>query len=156
MKIGVWLAISGERIIGLIFFRNTVASRTHVNDTLTPFFRELTNRERGFAFLQQCSATAHTADISMREIEHVFHERIISRGLWPARPPDMTPCDSYLWGRLKNAAYMANPLILEELKRNICDEINNTSRGVQRLMGNFIKVPKMYGQRRWKVPAPPS
>ena len=100
---------------GPIFFQNTVYSRTYVNDTLTPFFRELTNRERNFAFFQQDSATAHTVDISMREIEYVFHDGIITRYLWSARCPDMTPYDFYLWGRLKNAVYKTNPRTLEEL-----------------------------------------
>ena len=76
----------------------------------------------------------------MREIERVFHDRIISRDLWPTRSSDMIPCDFYLWGRLKNAVYRTNPRTLEELKRNIRDEINNISRGeLQRIMGNFIK-----------------
>ena len=76
----------------------------------------------------------------MREIECVFHDRIISRDLWPARSPDMAPCDLYLWGRLKKAVYRTNPRTLDELKHNIRDEINNINRGeLQRVMGNFIK-----------------
>ena len=81
----------GERIVGPNFFRNTVDSRTYVNDILTAFFRELTDRERDFAFFQQGSATAH---ISVREIDRVFHDRIISRNLWPAHSLDMTPAIS--------------------------------------------------------------
>ena len=84
--------------------------------------------------------SAHTADISMRKTECVFHNRIISRNLWSARSPDITPCDFYLWGRLKNAVYKTNPRILEELKCNIRDEINIISRGeLQHVMGDFIK-----------------
>ena len=50
-----------------------------------------------------------------------------------------TPCDFYLWGILKNVC-KTNPRILEELKRNIHDEINNINRGeLQRVMENFIK-----------------
>ena len=76
----------------------------------------------------------------MREIERVSHDRIMSRDLWPARSPDMTPRDFYLWGRLKNAVYKTNPCILEELKRNSHDEINNINRGeLQQVMENFIK-----------------
>ena len=77
----------------------------------------------------------------MREIERVFHDRIISMDLSPARSPDMTPsCDFYLWGRLKNAVYKTIPRTLEELKRNIRDQCNNVNRGeLQRVMGNFIK-----------------
>ena len=77
----------------------------------------------------------------MRKIELLFHDRIISRDLWPARSPDVTsPFYFSLWGRLKNAMYKINPRTLEELKRNIRDEINIINRGkLQQVMGNFIK-----------------
>ena len=84
-----WFHLCIERVY--IFFRNPVDSHTYVNDILILFFRELTDRERDFTFFQQDSATAHTADISMLKIEHVFYDRIISRDLWPARSHDMTP-----------------------------------------------------------------
>ncbi|PSN56842.1 hypothetical protein C0J52_08274 [Blattella germanica] len=37
---------------------------------------------------------------SMKAIENVFNGRIIIRGLWPARSPDLSP-----WGSLKSAAW---------------------------------------------------
>ena len=113
-KICIWCTISSERIIGPIFFWNTVVFRTYVNDILTSFFRELTDRERDAAFFQQDSATAHTAVISMCEIERMFHDRIISRDLWPAHSPDMTACGFYLWDRLRNPMYKTNPCITKE------------------------------------------
>ena len=76
----------------------------------------------------------------MCEIDRVFHDRIISRNSWPARSPDMTPYDFYLWGRLKNAVYKTNPRTLEELKHNIREEIYNMNRGkLQQIMRNFVK-----------------
>ena len=43
--------------------------------------------------------------------------------------------------RLKNAVYNTNPCTLEELKRNMREEINNISREeLQRVMGNFINM----------------
>ena len=61
----------------------------------------------------------------MREFERVFHDRIISRDLWPAPSHDMTTL-RFLY--LKNAVYKTNSCTLEELKRNIRDEINNINR----------------------------
>ena len=92
--------------------------------------------------------------ISKREIERVFYDRIISRDLWPARSPDMTPPrEFYLWGRLESVVYNTNPCNLEGLKRNIRDEINNNTASY----GKFYKeVPKLVGQRRWIVVATPS
>ena len=94
----------------------------------------------------------------MREMECVFHERIISRDLRSARSSEMPPCDFYLWGRLKNVVYKTNSRTMEELKSNIRDEINRISKGeLQASYGKFYKeLPKMVGQRRWTVPAPPS
>ena len=102
--------------------------------------------------LTQSASQVRKREISMREIERVFRNRIISRDLWPAHFPDITRCDFCLWGRLKNAVSKTNPRILEELKCNIRDEINNINRGeLQRVMRTFYKeVPKMYGLRRWK------
>jgi hypothetical protein len=42
-------------------------------------------------------------------LEGVFGDRTVSRGLWPARSPDLTPCNFYLWGNLKDKVYRINP-----------------------------------------------
>jgi hypothetical protein len=66
---------------------------------------QLTEEEQSYTWFQQDSATAHTADNSLMALEGVFGDRIISRGLWPARSPDLTPCDFYFWGNLKDKVY---------------------------------------------------
>ena len=39
---------------------------------------------------------------------------------WPPRLPDMTPCDSFLWGYVKGVVYVPPlPTNLEELKQRI-------------------------------------
>ena len=35
---------------------------------------------------------------------------------WPARSPDLTPCDFFLWGWLKEQVYSTKPRNLEEFK----------------------------------------
>jgi hypothetical protein len=52
-------------------------------------------------------------------LEGVFGDRIISSGLWPAHLPDLTPCDYYLWGTLKDKVYRMNSHMEEELKENM-------------------------------------
>ena len=34
-------------------------------------------------------------------------------------PPDVTPCDSYLWGEIKRRVYMDEPQNLQNLKDKI-------------------------------------
>jgi hypothetical protein len=49
----------------------------------------------------------------------VFGDRIISRGLWPPRSPDLSFCDFYLWGHLKGRVYKNNPRSTETLQIEI-------------------------------------
>ena len=71
--------------------------------------------------------------------EH-FPERLISiRGdlEWPARSPDLSSCDFFLWGFLKSRVYVNRPRTLQDLKANIQAEIANiTVATLERVMGN--------------------
>ena len=127
-KVGVWCAVSQTRIIGPIFFENTINSQRYISDILQPFFQHLTAYEKQNGWFQQDGATAHTARASMQALQEVFDDRIISRGLWPPRSPDLTPPDFYLWGKLKNSVYENNPRTTEELKANIAAGIHNIQR----------------------------
>jgi hypothetical protein len=107
---------------------------------LRPFFQELTEEERLYGWFQQDSATAHTAHHSKQVIREVFGERVISDGLWPPRSPDLTPCDFYLWGNLKERVYQTNPRSLEDLKDGICREISRISTAeLKRVHGNVFR-----------------
>ena len=60
---------------------------------------------------------------SMAEIQSFFGDRIISKGLWPPRSPDVTPPDYFLWGYLKGRVYQNKPRSIDALKANITEEI---------------------------------
>ena len=42
---------------------------------------------------------------------------------WPARSPDLHPCDFFLWGYLKSKVYSNRPQSIEQLKDAIRQEI---------------------------------
>jgi hypothetical protein len=65
--------------------------------------------EKTYGYFMQDGATAHIATYSIHVLNEVFENRLISRGLWPARSPDLNPCDFYLWGNLKDKVYSNNP-----------------------------------------------
>jgi len=56
-------------------------------------------------FFQQDGAPAHNAIIAIRRhLDQIFPNRWIGTFgviLWPARSPDLTPLDLFLWGYLK-------------------------------------------------------
>lgn len=126
-KVGVWCAVSARKVIGPVFFEETINSYRYVELILLPFFQELTKEEKLYGFFMQDSTMAHTADFSMAVLEEVFGERLITCGLWPPRSPDLNPCDYYLWGTLKDRVYVNSPHSLQELKENIQREIADVS-----------------------------
>jgi hypothetical protein len=78
----------------------------------------------------QDDATPHAAKETIRALRGLFGEingedRIISKGLWLPRSPDLNHCDFYLWGKLKSVLYANNPHDLEALKQNIREAIYN-------------------------------
>ena len=43
---------------------------------------------------------------------------------WSPRSPDLTPCDYFLWGHLKNKVFATPPHDLEELQGRIREEVD--------------------------------
>jgi len=104
------------------------------------FFPRLDELDLVDIWFQQDGATAHTSRASMAVLREHFPERLISiRGNleWPARSPDLTPCDFFLWSFLKSRVYVNRPRTLQDLKTNIQEEIANiTPAMLARVMTN--------------------
>jgi hypothetical protein len=46
----------------------------------------------------------------------MFGERLISRGIWPPRSPDLSPPDVFLWGAAKSQVHEINAESVAELR----------------------------------------
>jgi len=77
-------------------------------------------------WFQQDGETAHTARASMSVLREMFPQHVISRGddvPWPARSPDLSACDYFLWRYLKSRVFISKPRTITELKQIIKEEI---------------------------------
>jgi hypothetical protein len=93
-----------------------------------------------YSWFQQDGATAHTANNSMKLLNEIFGERVISRNVWPPCSPELTPSDFYLWGAAKSAVYRDRPRTLNELNTAITAYIRNISQAdMQKVFANKIK-----------------
>jgi hypothetical protein len=101
-------------------------------------FREHYGRRKRRGYFMQDGATAHTATYSINVLNKVFENRLISHGLWPARSPDLNPCDLYLWENLKDEVYSNNPHTLVELKQSIRETISSTEVSELKIVSNNI------------------
>ena len=76
-------------------------------------------------------------------LKEMFPNRLISiRGHigWPARSPDLAPCDFFLWGYLKEQVYKHKPQTIEELKARITQKIKEIPPTMlNRVMEDFKK-----------------
>jgi hypothetical protein len=105
---------------------------------LGPFLTALWKNKRHGYFMQD-GATAHTAAYSINVLNKMFEDRLISRGLWPARSLDLNPCDFHLWGNLKDKVYSNNPHTLVELKQSIRETISSIEVSELKLMSIFSR-----------------
>jgi hypothetical protein len=53
-------------------------------------------------------------------------QKAFFKSIWPARLPDLTPCDFFLWGYVKDRVYVPPlPRDLPELRLRIMDAVAN-------------------------------
>jgi hypothetical protein len=130
-KFGVFVGMSRGRILGAIFFSETLNSQRYCDNIVYPLNAQLNEDEIDKAYFQQDGATAHTAHMSMALLEDVFADRNISKTIWTPRSPDLSPPDFFfLWGAMKNSVYSNNPHTIDELKMAITEHIRNFNRAL--------------------------
>ncbi len=59
--------------------------------------------------------------------------------MWPARSPDLNPCDFFLWPYLKSKVYYPAPKSLDELRSNITREIKKINSSMLQSSISHIK-----------------
>lgn len=138
-KLTIWCGFTADFIIGPFFFENitrtgpqtcTVTAERY-RDMLTSFvIPQLQQRQcLDETIFMQDGAPPHIG-LAVRNVlrQNFTEERVISRFFpvaWPARSPDLTPCDFFLWGYLKSKVYLGGVPNLRTLKDNISRTVMN-------------------------------
>lgn len=132
-KVNVWAGIIQNQIIGPFFIEGNLNSVQYLHMLEDQILPEIINR-RGHnlqsTWFQQDGAPAHFGINVRRFLDATFPNRWIGRRgaiEWPARSPDLTPLDYFLWGHLKNKVFTTKPENIDVLKDRIrteCQLIN--------------------------------
>lgn len=123
--INVWCGLVGGKLIGPYFYDGTLNGRRYLNfltNELPRLLEDVSLDTREHMFFQQDGAPAHNAIIVRQKLNEMFPNRWIGTyGVvpWPARSPDLTPLDFFLWGHLKTVVYADLPVNLQDLKNKI-------------------------------------
>ncbi|GBM19052.1 hypothetical protein AVEN_172514-1 [Araneus ventricosus] len=148
-KVTVWAAVCSRGIIGPFFIRETVTSERYVAilEQFVATQQVLEDRPRTEWFMQDGARPHHTEQV-FRFLDEYFGNRVIAleypkftgAGMdWPPYSPDLTPCDYFLWGTLKDIVYPKHPATLDELESAICVACESISvETLRNVMPNFI------------------
>lgn len=157
-KVNVWAGIIGGHIIGPFFLEETLNADRYLRllqNRVIPSVAALFPGENGGidnrVFFQQDGAPPHFAADVREYISNVFPNRWIGRRgpiEWPARSPDLTPLDFFLWGHIKNKVYQERPRNLDDLKVRITAEmrgipvevLHRVTRNFQDRLGHCLAV----------------
>ena len=109
-KVNVWAGIFGQHIIGPLFLNRNLNSEYFLElleDEILPRLNDAA-RENQVVWFQMDGCPAHNT-VTVREyLNNAFDTNVIGlhhRINWPARSPDLSPNDFFLWGHLKSKIY---------------------------------------------------
>lgn len=128
-KLNVWAGLLGEHMLGPFFIEGNLNGPkylTLLQQQIVPEIRRLTGERFGDIWFQQDGCPAHNNGLVQQYLNNTFPNRLITgRGtiLWPARSPDLSPNDFFLWGYCKSAIYGHEnmPNTLEDLRAKISE-----------------------------------
>lgn len=127
----MWVAIFGTRIIGPFIYHDSLTAQRYQNllDTyLEDALDNLPLADNQNCWFQQDGAPAHNSRVVREYLSNRFPEKWIgthSTVSWPARSPDMTPLDFFLWGYIKNFVYRHNFENEQELQACVTEAFNS-------------------------------
>lgn len=135
-KVTVWVGLMGNgSIIGPFFFRDNINGDDYlqmVNEDVVPAIDRMPRYRRRNGRVQrvwwaQDGAPPHRRRIVTDRLTELFEQRVIALNReveWPARSPDLTPLDFFLWGHLKSKVYVTPPRDLDDLEARIRAEMD--------------------------------
>lgn len=127
-SINVWCGIYAGGIIGPIFFDQTLTGQRYVDEilegTVDRCLSEVPLSRLPLMWYQQDGAPAHSSSRARNWLDSTFKTQWIGRHgpvNWPARSPDLSPLDFFLWGYVKDRVYTTETKTSAELKARITD-----------------------------------
>lgn len=120
-KINVWCGIMRNKVVGPFFFIENNINGVIYQDMLELFAIPQIQGIPGIIF-QQDGAPPHWRLDVRQCLDRHFPQRWIGRGgpiQWPPRSPDITPCDFFLWGYIKDIVYRTRVYTVIELRERI-------------------------------------
>jgi hypothetical protein len=101
----VWCGLLHYRLFRRFFFAEATETSSNYLDMLENFVCPQLQELQPAVFFQQDGTPPHWSLIVRASLNQNFPNRWIGRAgphSWPARSPDITPCDFFLWGYVED------------------------------------------------------
>ncbi len=140
-KVMVWACISIHGVIGLYFYpqKSRINQHLYTDNCLNSFFHQLESidieNKNDFVF-QHDNARPHITAKVQNHLRQKFGNNFIGVGgvtPWPARSPDLTIPDFFLWGYLKDKVYSHNIENVQQLQQYIEFEVQKINQNKELL-----------------------
>lgn len=126
-SINMWAGILNNQLIGPIEIPRRLNSENYLhflrNIEILEHFEDINLETLRTMWIQHDGAPAHYGIEVRNYLNNNYPGRWIGRGsqtlAWPARSPDLTPLDFYVWGTLKSKVYAEKILTREHLMERI-------------------------------------
>ena len=129
-KITVWCAIHSEGVLDPYYFDNETVRKEDYCQLLDTYVRQEAQNFPANALFQQDGASPHTSHDALELLGDIFGENWIGKygpQNWPARSPDLTPADFFLWGYVKDKVFRTPVNNLTQLKRRITRAVRSVT-----------------------------
>lgn len=142
----VWWGIVGFRVIGPHFFDANVNAVTYgeLLDQIPQYLDQAgvdANFRRTMWFLHD-GAPPHRAAAVVNRLNQEYGDHWVGAGgpvAWPPYSPDENPCDTFLWGYVKDFVYARRPQNLDHLTQLIRDAFASITRQmIERTYSNYL------------------
>lgn len=144
-SINVWGGILGECIVGPFFFNGHLTGQMYYQFLTNDLPVLLLNppMQAQNMWLQQDGAPAHYSLQVRALLDNIYTNRWIGRGgpvRWPARSPDLTKLDFFLWGYVKDLVYKEPPTTEQNMRQRIMDAFATISPAILRDVDRSFQV----------------
>ena len=108
--VNVWGGIIEDTVIGPYFIEGTQTGEKYanfINNDLPALLYSVNTNWKNQLWFMQDGHPAHTSHLGLAAIKNQFGNKLISNKTtyeWPPRSPDLTPCDFFLWGYIKEVS----------------------------------------------------
>lgn len=132
-SVNVWCGIVDKQIIGPFIFENPLNGTNYLQflaEDLPVLLENVSLQTRTNMWFQHDGCPAHYSQNIREFLNERFPNRWIGRGSrspWPARSPDLSVLDFYMWGRIKNIVFSEPPSTRENMIGRIRRAINSIS-----------------------------